>query len=278
MQLESNHSSVCAIVVNWNRPEDTLACIHSLIAQKNINLHIVVIDNGSTDDSVHVIRNHFPEISMISSPINLKFGKGTNLGIRYALEQNFEYVFLLNNDATLASDCIQILLNYMAPGIGVTAPLIYYTSHPNRIWSIGGKTQRWTLEQSNDYANQSDPGNLPIVIEQDFVTGCCMLISQETLNSVGLFDETFEFYYEDADLCLRIRQAELKILVITRAKAWHKVSMSSGGSGSPNQRYWLARSSIYFFRKHAKWWQIPSILIWRFAHRAPYYLLSRRKK
>ncbi len=224
------------------------------------------------------MQHHFPEISIISSPINLKFGKGTNLGISYALEQNFEYVLLLNNDATLAPDSLCVLLGFMEPGIGITAPLIYFTSHPDRIWSVGGKTHRWTLEQSNDFSNQRDPGNLPIIIEQDFVTGCCMLISREALNLVGLFDEAFEFYYEDADLCLRIRQAGLRILVITTAKAWHKVSASSGGSGSPNQRYWLSRSSIYFFRKHARWWQVPTILIWRTASafRTTFYLLRKK--
>jgi GT2 family glycosyltransferase len=72
------------------------------------------------------------------------------------------------------------------------------------------------------------------------------------LTEVGLFDERFFMYYEDFDLSLRAHQAGFKILLSPQAKVWHKVAVSSGGSDSPNERYWMARSSVLFFHKHVR--------------------------
>ena len=118
--------------------------------------------------------------------------------------------------------------------IGIIAPIIYYATPPDLIWSIGGKINPWLLEVSNKLADRVDIDNPPEIIEQDFVTGCGMLISRSTLEVVNGFDERFKMYYEDSDLCLRIRKAGYKILVVTSAKMWHKVASSSGGKYSPN--------------------------------------------
>lgn len=255
--------SVWAVTVNWNRAGDTLACIDSLVRQEGVTAHILVVDNASSDDSVERIRAAYPQVELIRSETNRMFGGGNNLGIRRALQAGADYVFLINNDATLAPDGLQKLLAWAAPGVGIAAPLIYYTARPQVIWSSGGRTNPWTLEKADGAHDRPDPGGWPAALEQDFVTGCGMLISSQALEQVGLFDEGFRHYYEDADLCLRMRRAGLRILLVPGAHMWHKVAVSSGGSDSPDERYWMARSSIRFFRKHARGLQKPVVIFWR---------------
>lgn len=97
------------------------------------------------------------------------------------------------------------------------------------------------------------------VEEKDFVTGCCMLVPTSVFTSIGLFDERFRMYYDDADFCHRVRLGGFRILLVKDAKAWHRVAASSSGKDTPNERYWMAKSSVLFFRKHAT--RLQSLLI-----------------
>jgi GT2 family glycosyltransferase len=83
------------------------------------------------------------------------------------------------------------------------------------------------------------------------------------LERVGLFDERFFLYYEDSDYCMRVRRAGFRLLVVPQARMWHRVSSSTEGSDSPTERYWMGYSSIQFFRKHVRLWQLPVIIPWR---------------
>ena len=254
---------IYAIIVNWNRHSDTLVCIESLLGQISIFLKVVVVDNGSADDSVNLIKKHYPQVTVIANSENLGFGIGNNIGINYALENGADYVFLINNDAILAPNAMVKMLMHTSSDIGIIAPIIYYATPPDLIWSIGGKINPWILEVSNNLTARFDIEILPEIMEQDFVTGCGMLISRSILEVVGGFDERFKMYYEDSDLCLRIRKAGYKIMVVTSAKMWHKVASSSGGKYSPNERYWMGHSSVQFFRKHGEGWQFLLIIPYR---------------
>ncbi|GAB4533069.1 MAG: glycosyltransferase family 2 protein [Anaerolineales bacterium] len=254
---------VIAVTVNWNRAEDTLACIASLHAQRPVPPQVIVVDNGSSDDSVAQLRVATPEVMLMTNERNLGFSGGYNLGIRQALALGAAYVLIINNDAILAPDALATLLQHAAPGVGALAPLIYHAPPERVIWSLGGRTHPWTLEKSNPWVGQPDRGTLPHIIEQDFLTGCILLLPRATLETVGLFDEGFWLYYEDMDFARRVRLAGLRMLTVTEAHAWHKVASSSGGSDSPSERYWMARSSVRFFRKHGWGWRMLVILPYR---------------
>jgi GT2 family glycosyltransferase len=252
-----------AITLNWNRREDTLACLNSLAQQTLPNLRLLLIDNHSNDGTPKAVSRQFPQAELIVNPKNLGFAAGFNAGLRRALKAGADQVFILNNDTTLAFDCLERLQGQLRPDVGILAPMIYYAHDPQRIWALGGATQPLLLEKHDPWAGKEDPGDLPDVLECDFVTGCGMFFPRRTLELVGLFDEGFWMYYEDSDLCLRVRRAGLRILAAPQAHMWHKVASSSGGSNSPNERYWMARSSVRYFRKHAHGIQIPAILAWR---------------
>jgi GT2 family glycosyltransferase len=141
--------------------------------------------------------------------------------------------------------------------------MIYHAQPPDKIWSIGGNERQLLFEVTQYAQGEKDSGGWPTLIERDFVTGCCFLASRQTFEQIGLFDDNFSMYYEDLDFSRRVRSAGLRILVIPKAKAWHNVASSSGGRDTPNERYWMARSSVLFFRKHGRNWRMPLILFWR---------------
>jgi len=268
------------IVLNWNGKQDVLECLASLKKQTYPNLHILLVDNHSNDGSPVAVQESFPDVEIIINPDNLGFGPGLNVGIRHALSRGSDFVFTVGNDTTLDPHCIEMLVEHATSEIGLLSPMIYFAQQPNVIWAIGGKTNRWTLEKESKWDGHPDRGDWPELLEMDFVTGCALLFPRSTIERIGMFDESFfPIYYEDSDLCLRIRQAGLSIVVVPRAKMWHKVASSSGGLETPRERYLMARSSVHFFAKHARGLQIPAVIIWRTgsAIRTTLRLVSRGK-
>jgi GT2 family glycosyltransferase len=111
---------------------------------------------------------------------------------------------------------------------------------------------------------QLDEGQWDQVLEREYLVGCALLLKRSLLEDIGLFDTGFHpIYYEDVDLCLRAREASYRLLLIPSAHMWHKVSASAGGSGSPRERYLMARNSIRFFRKHVRGWQWLAVVPYR---------------
>lgn len=263
IQSQKSSPLVYVVTVNWNRADDTLECLASLSNSTYDNMKILVVDNGSTDGSTELISRDFPFVEQIHNTKNMGFARGYNTGMQHAMDSGAEYIFIINNDATVAPGTISNLIKHSTPKNGILAPLINYSKYPNMIWSSGGLTSSWTLEKHDPLYEKIDSGDWEKVLIRDFVTGCAMLFPINTLTQIGYFDEKFHMYYEDMDLCLRVREAGLGILVVPTAKVWHKVARSSGGPDTPNERYWMARSSVRFFRKHAKPHQKPVIVIWR---------------
>lgn len=256
---------IYAITLNWNQREETLNCVRSLGDLNYANLRILLVDNASADGTVDAVSKCFPQVKVLINGKNLGFGAGFNVGIRYALDQGAEYVLIINNDARLAPDALARMLALSQPDVGIIAPKIYYASDPQRIWSLGGMRHPLTYEMISDARGQYDRGQWQLVLERDYFVGCILLFSAKMLEDIGLFDEDFFLYYEDSDLSLRARQAGYRLLLCPVAYGWHKVALSSGGSDSPNERYWMARSSVNFFYKHTHGWQWFVVLPYRFA-------------
>lgn len=259
---------VYIITLNWNRCADTLAFLESCSALHYPNRRLLVVDNASSDGSPAAIAARFPQVEQVINPGNLGFAAGMNAGLRHALAQGADYTLLANNDTTLAPDALDRLVRAADHyGADLVTPAIYYDGDRSRIWWLGGDLRPLLLEirpyhaaprGARSSANAAD-GAEPQPFLVDFITGCGMLISRRCLEAVGLFDERFFMYYEDSDYCLRAKRAGMRALVEPRALMYHKVATSSGGSDSPNERYQVARSSVQYFRKHARPWQWPLI-------------------
>jgi GT2 family glycosyltransferase len=246
----TSYPLVYVVVLTWNQREVTLECLESLTRVTYPNFRVVVVDNGSTDGTTESIESRFSDVEIIVSEHNLGFAAGCNVGLRYALERGADYVFLLNNDTVVDPAVVSHLVALAGPNVGMVAPKIYYAAVPTRIWSVGGMCHSLTLEQTRNGRGQMDEGQWDEVLERGYFVGCALLLSRRLLTQIGLFDERFFMYYEDSDLSLRARQAGFKLLLSPQARVWHKVAVSSDGSDSPNERYWMARSSVLFFHKH----------------------------
>jgi len=245
---------VYVIVLNWNRPGDTLECLNSLTRQTYSNYRSIVVDNGSTDDSVATIQAAFTDMTVVANPQNLGFAEGNNIGIQRALSAGVAYVLLLNNDTVVDSALIEQLVRVaeLDGRIGAVGAKILYYADPHRLWSAGGVINYTeTISRLRGY-RQIDRGQFEQGAEVDYVSGCAMLLRRQALQAVGLLDPLFSpAYFEDADWCMRARRGGYRIVYAPAAKVWHKVSMSGGGEYNLRERYLIGYNSVQFMKRYA---------------------------
>ena len=244
---------VDVVILNWNAPDDTLACLRNLAAWQSVSLRIWVVDNASSDDSVARIQTEFPHINFIRSDQNRGFAGGNNLALAAILDSNdSEMVLLLNNDATVAEPELRKLLGWleMRPDLGVLGPALWNAQFPERLLSAGGRdVVRYVVSHWRDLPAEPD------VRVVDYVPGTCVLIRAAVLRDVGLLDEDYFFAGEVADLCRRARQAEWVCAVDTAARAEHHLARSSE-IREQLHIYYVLRNRFIFIRKfyaHQRW-------------------------
>lgn len=244
------------IIVNWNGMRDTLECLASLRKVEGENFNVVVVDNGSEDESEKEIRKQYPETQLLETGKNLRFAGGNNVGIRFALDRGAEQIMLLNNDTTVDPHFLVLMTNHLqsAPDIGIVAPKILYFADPTRLWYAGGEISMWSGTMRHIGIRESDDGSFDEPRETDYASGCCFLTKRETVERIGYLDDTYFMYAEDADWCLRARQAGYRIVYEPRARVLHKVSVSAGGHLSSFKLRNKFISSMRFFSRYARWY------------------------
>ena len=251
-------------ILNYNGKEDTIACLKSL---DNLRIgenlvQVLVIDNASREE-VHeadLTLKHIP-VALIKNKDNLGFAGGHNVGLRYAIEKNMDYVMILNNDTVVHENLLIELLKTAKENekAGVIAPKIYFASgseyHKERykkedlgkvIWFAGGIIDWKNMIGHHRGVDDVDKGQFDKVEEIEYGSGCCLLLKREVLEKVGFFDDRYFLYYEDGDLQERIKKHGYTIIFSPKAKLWHKNAASSGGSGSPLQDYYITRNRLLF--------------------------------
>ena len=244
------NKKVAMIVVNWNGLKDTLACLASLAQLDYPNSVLIVVDNGSTDNSVATLQAAYPQVVLIATGENLGYVGGNNRGLEYARQVGADYALLLNNDTEVSPDFLKLLVEAAEQDsqIGIVGPTIYYFDQPETIWSAGGAIN-W--QQGNMYMiglNQVDRGQfgqLPRPVS--FVTGCALLIKMTIVEQVGPLDPRFFAYYEETEWCVRVSRAGFKILHVPSAKIWHKISLVAR-EASPQVHYYMTRNRLLFLR------------------------------
>lgn len=235
---------VAIVILNWNGADDTIACLNSLAGLDYPESEVIVVDNGSADDSVIRIRAANPEVRMIETGRNLGFGGGCNVGMQAAIAGGADYVWLINNDATVATDALTELVHVAEKDerIGAVGSVIFDQGKCDRVqlWG-GGKVNLWTGASRH----RRTPGRV------DFISGASALIRSRALKEVGFFDDaSFFMYWEDTDLGFRLRKGGWKLAVAEKSRVWHEES-SSLGRGSPKLIEYFTRSAVAFLRKHA---------------------------
>ncbi len=242
--------NVLIIVLCYNGLELTLACLESLQRLDYERADVLVVDNGSSDGTPEMVRSRFPGVKLIESGSNLGYAAGNNVGLRYMLDHGYDYGLVLNNDTEIAPDFLNSLVATCEQDstIGVAGPKIYYHDHPQTIWSAGGivdwKRGGQTAMRGLDSV---DSGQFDSIVDVDFVTGCALLVRRAVLEQVGMLDERFGMYYEEAEWCVRITRAGWRIVYVPTSRLWHKIQPALQDQ-SPRITYYMARNRLLFLR------------------------------
>jgi GT2 family glycosyltransferase len=242
---------VAIIVLNWNGKKDTLECLESLRHIDYANHEIVAVDQNSADGSGDAIGGAFPDVTLIQNEENLGFAEGNNVGIRYALSAGAEYVALLNNDTTVASNFVRALVDAARamPDFDIFGPKIVFYKDPNLIWAAGSAInwRRGTCMQRG--YGEVDRGQYDTPTEVNALTGCAMMIHRKVFETIGLFDGRFYLYYEETDWCARAQRAGFRLLYVPAPVVRHKVS-STIGAASPTIVFYMVRNNLLFIAKN----------------------------
>ena len=262
--------SVAVVLVNWNNRQDTLDCLESLKGLDYPNFAVILVDNGSTDGSLDILRAR-PEVDLIENGENLGIARANNVGIARARERGLECVMLLNNDTEVAPDMLTRLVDVLEgdPRVGVVGPKMYYHSEPDVIWFGGGRVMPWKGDTAHLCYGEKDHGQCDQEGETDYITSCCLLTRMRLFDELGGIDPYYFIYFDETDFCLRAARAGYRVVYVPRARLWHKVSRSMGGAESA--RYWhhYMRSRVYFVNKFFPWPNRLAAMAWIFLHDLP---------
>jgi len=241
---------VAIVIVIWNGRDDTLECLASFRADEYPNREIVIVDNGSSDDSVAAISAAFPEAVILQTGKNLGFTGGNNVGIRHAIESGADYVYLLNNDTLVESNALEKLVEAAEanPDAGLVAPVIHEFDPPQAIWFAGAALDLRRGAAWHENSRQPSRDEMPYQVP--WATGCAMLIRAGLLRRLGGFDDRYYLSWEDVDLSLRLRKEGQRLLVVPGARIYHKGGQS-GKNLNAIYNYYAVRNSLLLASKHS---------------------------
>ena len=246
--------AVTAIVLNWCNHDETAHCLRSLLNSEYGNLDVLLVDNGSPDDSFERLKASFPEIEALQTGMNIGYAGGNNRGIERALRGTVDYVLVLNNDTVLNPQAVSKLVNVAEREVGTVGgvvPKILYYDEPNLIWYAGGEfspIRGLGLHWHEGELDRSDAAET--VQEVTFMTGACCLFSAEALRELKGFDEDFFAYLEDAELSLRMTDAGYQMWYQPEARVLHRCP-PYGTPPSPFQIRQRDRNRRRIMRKHS---------------------------
>lgn len=217
---------VCVIIPTWNGKDRLGACLDSLAGQ-GLKTDIVVVDNGSSDGTDQYLADKYPSATVLTNKRNLGFAGGVNTGLRWALDQDYEYAALLNDDAVANKQWLAALVNFLGehPKAGIVTSKIL-DADGQKLDSTGEFYTIWGLP----YPRGRGEPNSPTHDEDQWIFGAsggASLYRIKMLTQIGLFDEDFFAYYEDVDLSFRAQLAGWKIGYEPKAIVTHHIGATS---------------------------------------------------
>jgi len=247
---QANFPKVAIIILNWNGWKDTIECLESVLRIDYPNYQVIVVDNGSSDDSAEHIREAYPSVKLLETGKNLGWSGGNNVGIKYALRNGSDYILVLNNDTVVRKDFLKPLVKtaQSGPDIGIVGGKIMCYDDPSRIectwnehkWGIG------PIKIGKDEIDLGQYDNTKLV--QD-IMGAMMLVKADVFLEVGFFDELYFLYVDESDFCYRVKD-KFKIIYEPRSVVLHKGSKTSGKE-SPVSLYYSRRNTLRFMTMYS---------------------------
>lgn len=254
---------IWVIILNWNGWQDTIACLQSLSAVTSPPIRLLVVDNGSDDESVEKLRefqkrSDTPAFELLETGENKGFAGGMNAGMRHARKQGAEWLLLLNNDTVVDRDFLTYLLAAAERNerIGMANPLILHMEgkeKTDRILFFGGKIEWLRARAVHWYYGKAihevEAVKRAEVFDTDYATGGCVLVRREVIDEIGLMPEEYFLYYEDTEWSLRSKRAGFRCVVVPKARIWHR-GAASAKEHSPSYIRYHVRNGLLFVRRN----------------------------
>jgi|YelNatPaOPRAMG01_1025707.scaffolds.fasta_scaffold15120_3 GT2 family glycosyltransferase len=255
---------ISVVILNYNGMKFLEPCITSLLKSSYDDFEILVVDNGSKDDSVNFLRRRFPnepKLRIIALGKNYGFAMGNNIGYIYTNPKS-KFIFFLNNDTEVDKDCIKNIVKKMEEDefIGAAQPKIRSLRNRNLIDAVGGIAD-YHGKTWHRGSNEYDYGQYDSITETFYAQGAAIVVRRSVIEKVGLFDPHYFMYYEETDLCWRIWLAGYKVAVIPEAIVYHYGGGSTTFKSSDYEKYFkffhLRRNHLMTMLKN---YSVPNIL------------------
>lgn len=245
---------VAIIICNWNKKNYVLKCIESVLNLKFQKYDLYVVDNASTDGSPEAIISQYGQnLTLIQKEENKGGSDGFNTGIKEALKRGYKYLYLLDDDVLVRDDALTHLYDYLENNIetAIVGSKILYMDNMNQIQFLGADVDWECFNIRRHYENYIDDGNLPEILDVDFVPACSLLIRSEVLRKLDIqdyMDPGYFIYWDEIDLAYYLKQRGYRIVVNTNSVIWHK-------RGAINRSdtlglYYGRRNRTYFITKY----------------------------
>lgn len=268
--------NIAIIILNWNGKEDTLASLQSIERLEYPNFQVILVDNGSSDDSVTAIRAAYPHIFLIETGANLGFAEGNNVGIRAALKTDADFILLLNNDTIVDAHLLTAFMTRFNahPEVSILGAKLYQQALPDTLDHWGGcwnpKTARFDLIG----LAEKEPKRPPHL---DYVCGAALIARRSAWEQIGLLEARFFLIWEEADWCMRAKQHHLNIDVCDEAIVWHKGSASFRSKAHSTYFWW--RNRLLWIERNCDRKEVARLYIQKLlpeiAHLLKIYLLKK---
>lgn len=249
--------STLVVIPNWDGLPFVLDCLAALTKQTEAH-DVVVVDNGSTDDSVAQIKQQYPKTIIITLPKNTGFAGGVNTGIRYGLEKKYDYIALLNNDATpdknWLKELVSVLNTHEKVGIATCKLLHADGTHFD---STGDFYSTRGIPFPRD-RNLKDTGQRNVLEQVFSATGGASLYRATMLNEIGIFDEYFFAYFEDVDISFRANLAGWDVMYQPKSICYHAISATSSRHGSFSRYHSVKNLPVLYYKN------MPAPLFWKY--------------
>lgn len=266
----TDNPRVLTVVLNYRHLDDTVRCVRSLRAGDYRNQRLLVVDNTEDPAASGALGDMLgPEVEVLAAGRNLGYAGGNNLGIRRALDERADLVWLVNPDAVVERTTLRQLVSAMNEHVDAAAAgprIVLGDSDPARIWFDGGLID-WTPTPRPRHRHSGQiASKAPItgVVDVDYVTGAALLLRCRALKHVGLLPEEYFLYFEETDLCQRLLGAGWRVIVDERAWMAH-FQRSDGPARTPYYIYYMTRNWLHFARR----WSgvgvdeaLPSVRAW----------------
>ena len=242
------------VICNYNKKNDALACIRSILESKFKDYDIYVVDNASTDGSAEAIRNAYGEqVTLLVNQENLGGSGGFNTGLRAAFQKGYPYLMCVDNDALLDENAVGNLLAFLQehPETGIAAAKIYHREAPDYVQQFGQKIDFENFCTDVTYLNAYEDGSMPEYVYTDAVAACALMIRRSVIEKIGFMPEENFLYWDDTEWCYLCNRAGWKVASVGNAMALHAMGAKKELENT-FPTYYAWRNWIRFFMRYTE--------------------------